>query len=142
MIGWLIRGCYIMCAVQDSFVCIKYKGGGVLLDRSLITALVERWRRETLTFHLPMGEATITLQDVAVLLGLQVHWEPVTGHASQLWNHLVEELLGVAPDDDPETGKPVLRGLTLKLSWLRRHFIHLPAAQMMRRCRGLVGLTY
>src|SRR5207253_9120392 len=28
------------------------------LDRSLLTALVERWRPETLTFHLPCGDGS------------------------------------------------------------------------------------
>ncbi|KAG9444653.1 hypothetical protein H6P81_015993 [Aristolochia fimbriata] len=40
-------------------------------DKPLITALVERWRSETNTFHLANGEMTITLEDVAVLLGLR-----------------------------------------------------------------------
>ena len=40
----------------------------VQLDRSLLSALVERWRIETHTFHLPCGEMAPTLQDVAFLL--------------------------------------------------------------------------
>src|SRR5438132_1913351 len=41
-------------------------------DRSLLTALVDRWRPETHTFHLPFGEMTVTLQDVAMLTGLPI----------------------------------------------------------------------
>ena len=40
------------------------------LDRSLLSVLVDRWRPETHTFHLPCGEMAPTLQDVAYLLGL------------------------------------------------------------------------
>ena len=48
----------------------------VKLDRSLLLALVDRWRPETHTFHFPCGEMAPTLQDVAMLLGL-----PISGDA-------------------------------------------------------------
>ncbi|WVZ95502.1 hypothetical protein U9M48_041257 [Paspalum notatum var. saurae] len=39
-------------------------------DFSLLAALVDRWRPETHTFHLTVGEMAPTLQDVSYLLGL------------------------------------------------------------------------
>jgi len=72
----------------DIFVCCRLResglltlgrlveGGLVQLDRYLLTALVDRWRPETHTFHLPCGEIALTLQDVAYLLGL-----PIVGEA-------------------------------------------------------------
>ncbi|KAH1228932.1 Protein MAIN-LIKE 2 [Glycine max] len=41
-------------------------------DPGLISAFVERWHRETSTFHLPVGELTITLYDVSSLLHLPI----------------------------------------------------------------------
>ncbi|KAL5191902.1 Protein MAIN-LIKE 2 [Glycine soja] len=43
-------------------------------DPGLISAFVERWHGETSTFHLPVGELTITLDDVSSILHL-----PITG---------------------------------------------------------------
>ena len=45
-------------------------------DHSLLTALVDRWRPETHTFHFHWGEMAPTLQDVSYLLGL-----PLAGQA-------------------------------------------------------------
>nr|XP_048334933.1 serine/threonine-protein phosphatase 7 long form homolog isoform X2 [Ziziphus jujuba var. spinosa] len=101
--------------IQSGFYGI-YRIGFIQIDWPLITALVERWRQETHTFHFVVGESTVTLQDVAVLLGLQVHGHAVSGNSDLQWDDLCEELLGLRPD------RNVLHGSALKLSWLRANF--------------------
>ncbi|MFQ6644015.1 hypothetical protein Gotur_017647, partial [Gossypium turneri] len=62
-----IRGC-----LQDArFLHASRMLEGCKLDPKLISTLVERWRHETHTFHLPCGECTITLEGVALQLGLR-----------------------------------------------------------------------
>lgn len=39
-------------------------------DRGLMLSFAERWHKETSSFHLPVAEVTITLDDVALLLHL------------------------------------------------------------------------
>ena len=65
------------------------------LDHALITALVERWRPETHTFHMPTGEITVTLQDVAVMWGLPIDGPPVTGQSDVDLVHHLTEAFGV-----------------------------------------------
>ncbi|KAL0435627.1 UNVERIFIED_CONTAM: Serine/threonine-protein phosphatase 7 long form [Sesamum radiatum] len=55
-----------------------YRCGRLVYDCHLITALMERWRPETHTFHL-RGEATITLEDVQIIWALPIDGLPVTG---------------------------------------------------------------
>lgn len=71
------------------------KIGRIPLDNALITALVERWRQEMHTFHLPVGELTITLEDVAVLFGLRVDGEALCLRTDCDWPAVVRDLLGL-----------------------------------------------
>ena len=83
---------------QSDFYWIM-KMGYLKINSSLITALIERWRPETHTFHMRCGECTITLQDVSVLLGLPVDGAPLIGQTNLDWGELCEELLGVRPQE-------------------------------------------
>jgi len=39
-----------------------------------MSAFLERWDKETSSFHLPVREVTITLDDIASLLHLPIAW--------------------------------------------------------------------
>ena len=82
--------------MQSSFYGV-YCVGHISLDWPLITSLIERWRLATHTFHLPIGNMIVTLQDVAMILGLRIHGPPITGTCDINWSLLCLELLGVVP---------------------------------------------
>ncbi|CAN1280085.1 Protein MAIN-LIKE 2 [Linum perenne] len=90
--------------------------------KELVTALIERWRPETNTFHLIQGEATITLEDVEVLTDLPTDGVPVTVAVDRHPPGVIcEELLGVQPPAGSCTGQSV------KISWVKGMFDRLPA---------------
>ncbi|KAG8493325.1 hypothetical protein CXB51_010703 [Gossypium anomalum] len=69
-------------------------GWGCKLDPKLISALIERWRPETYTFHLPCGECTITLEDVQLQLRLPVDGSALTGSVQSTdWGAICYDLL-------------------------------------------------
>jgi Plant mobile domain len=70
------------------------KLGIIKIDRDLITAMVERWRRETHTFHLSVGEMTITLEDVSCLWGLPINGYPITSFVDDNWEEDVLHVFG------------------------------------------------
>ncbi|CAL4969953.1 unnamed protein product [Urochloa decumbens] len=98
------------------------KDGLPKMDNAALTALVDRWRPETHTFHLPSGEMTITLQDVAMLFGLRIDGRAVTGSCEPAgWRDRVELLFGVRPTDPPEDAKDK-KPTGVSSSWLAEHF--------------------
>ncbi|XP_073035213.1 serine/threonine-protein phosphatase 7 long form homolog [Primulina eburnea] len=75
--------------------------GSQVYDNHLITALVERCRRETHTFHFTCGEATITLEDVSIIWDLPIDGEAVTwvdvSNKVEEWQHICLDMLGFLP---------------------------------------------
>lgn len=115
----------------------------ISLDNPLISALVERWRRETNTFHFTIGEMTVTLEDIALLLGLGIDGKPVIGVTYTTCSAVCERYLGLAPDSNYASGGMV------KLSWLKEFFSCCPddaSFEEVERCTRayllyLVGST-
>jgi len=103
-----------------------YNLGGLLhasyenLDRGLLCAFVERWHAETNTFHLPVGEMTITLDDVSNLLHLPIvdqFYTQQTLDADSANDLLVESLCvdcGVASEETRHC-----REAHVRLTWLK-----------------------
>jgi len=88
-------------------------------DSGLIYALVERWHGETSSFHLPVGELTITLDDVSSLLYLSItgalhNFKPLVVEETVI---LLMELLEVSGKEArAETAQA--RGEYVCLSWV------------------------
>ena len=63
-----------------------------------ITALVDRWRPETHTFHFFGGEVSVTLQDVTMISGLPIKGEPICFSTdSEGWHETMVGLIGKEP---------------------------------------------
>ena len=86
-------------------------GGGSGVSQ-LVTCLVERWRPETHPFHVPVGEMTITLQDVVIILGLRIDGPAVTGTCVLDMAELCVDLLSVTPLAH------ALKGSAISIWWL------------------------
>ena len=106
------------------------------IDPALLASLVERWRPETHTFHLPVGEMTVTLQDVSCLWALPIQGIPVTGVSDSNWSGLVDECLGVGAASEVLKRKKrsgpdaevvySISGYAISLTRLRNRFAAMP----------------
>ncbi|XBI67021.1 hypothetical protein VPH35_046453 [Triticum aestivum] len=107
---------YIRRLVLLPFV-LQFKRRAPPVNHAALTALVDRWRPETHSFHLPFGEMTMTLEDMAMISGLPINGQAVTGRVSAVnWRERTGILIGVQPDA-PEEGKADTA--RVRHSWLK-----------------------
>nr|XP_004487257.2 protein MAIN-LIKE 1-like [Cicer arietinum] len=106
------------------------RGSLKMIDNNLISAFVERWHSETSSFHMPFGEMTITLDDVANLLGLPIRGEfyspPDVDRVTAC--NLAVHLLGVTTEEIWEETRKT-RGAHYRLDWLKEVFRRQCAAE-------------
>jgi hypothetical protein len=116
--------------------------GHIPINGLLITAMQERWRRETHTFHMPHGEMTITLEDVLCILGMRVDGHPLcVKNAGVNWADKAEELLGRRPPEEMFRGTEKKRSKVLvRKRWFKANFNDLgecePEDRIRQYCRA------
>ena len=89
------------------------------MHSQFISALVECWKPDIHTFHLPVGECMITLEDVTIQLRLPINDQLVSGSSSfsqEIIEQYCEGLLGVRPREEDI----IKSGISLR--WLDKYF--------------------
>ncbi|KAE8810369.1 mutator protein [Hordeum vulgare] len=99
------------------------------LNTAAVTALIDRWRPETHSFHLRTGEMTVTLQDVSMITALPIEGKPLCMSTdSEGWRHQMEALIGMSPQE-PEVedgGKKDRVPAGATFTWIAANFAHCP----------------
>ncbi|MFQ6659319.1 hypothetical protein Gotur_028246 [Gossypium turneri] len=114
---------------EAGFLHTSHMLGDCKLDPRLISALVERWRPETHTFHLPRDVCTITLEDVVLQLGLLVDGSVVTVATTVSGKEdLCVRLLGKVPKKFDGW---------ISMNWLAKIFDKLPRDATEELCRAI-----
>ena len=111
----------------------------IRLDHHLLTALCDRWRPETNTFHMRVGEMTVTLADVHFLFGLKGDGRPVCVQNLDIdYIELAHDLLGIFPPREAVKSKS-----DLSMTWFKSEFSEpLPEGatdlDILRRTRAVI----
>ncbi|KAK1642373.1 hypothetical protein QYE76_060178 [Lolium multiflorum] len=94
------------------------------MNPSAITALVDRWRPETHSFHLRTGEMTVTLQDMSLILALPVEGKQLCIDTScEDWRGKMFDLIGKVPDDIVnKKGEKLRVSAGATFSWISQNF--------------------
>lgn len=115
MTGWQLHEHIIPYVIDAGMYGVGHLGT-IAIYHALVIALVEQWLQETYTFHFPIGETAITLQDVPVLVGLQIDGRPDISILMQDVQATCHILLGLKP------AVRALDGIGLRLRWFRDNF--------------------
>jgi hypothetical protein len=96
-----------------------------VFNATTIMAMVDRWKSETHSLHLLCGEMMVTLEDVAMVLGLPIRGHPITGHVdSASWHERVTAFIG----REPSTRVLGMKGREagVRMTWLHEEFRECP----------------
>ncbi|KAK1669189.1 hypothetical protein QYE76_057348 [Lolium multiflorum] len=111
------------------------------INAATITALVDRWRPETHTFHLRAGEMTPTLQDVSMIIGLPIQGEPLCMNTpSDGWREQMENLIDMTPLEPPNYKDRAPMGANY--NWIRNNFSRCPAEANQDTVRTYTRVWY
>lgn len=137
----------VQTIVQNSGLAPLVRASYEQIDRKLLTAFAERWYSDTNTFHLPVGELTVTLDDVSCLLHV-----PVSGKIIQ-WKKpnafdgavLMGDNLGMSLEDAQEETRKN-RGGAIRFQTLHQlYYSHVENRRYVEAARcyllALVGST-
>ncbi|KAE8770885.1 hypothetical protein D1007_57303 [Hordeum vulgare] len=106
---------------------LNFKGTPPWLNATALTALTDRWRPEKHSFHLPLGEMSITLEDIAMISGLPIEGKALTGKVRAAgWRQRVAALVGVEPEPWTHETRKDPRPSGVLFSWIQRHFHRCP----------------
>ncbi|XBI02588.1 hypothetical protein VPH35_131106 [Triticum aestivum] len=92
---------------------LQFKRQPPTLVHSALTALIDRWRPETHSFHLTCGEMTVTLEDFCMIMALPIEGHALTGRVERAnWQ---ERVIALISDCPPMKGN---RTSGVRLKWL------------------------
>jgi hypothetical protein len=99
--------------------------GMLMFNATTITVMVDRWKPKIHSFHLPCSEMTMTLEDMAMILGLLIRGCPVTGRVDSKGRR---ERVVVFVSREPPTRVPGVKGREVRvgMSWLCEEFRECP----------------
>ncbi|XP_028109334.1 protein MAIN-LIKE 2-like [Camellia sinensis] len=115
------------------------------VNKIVVSSFVERRQPEPNTFHLTVGEMTITLDDVATILGLPIIGKSISVRKlSERW--AIALVVNTLEIDEQDVRHEICNagGNSVRLKWLRAHFHNVTDNDSIERiaCAGRAHLLF